>query len=32
VNRIGEDQLASYAARKKVPIDEVRRWLAPVLK
>jgi 5-methyltetrahydrofolate--homocysteine methyltransferase len=32
VDRIGEDQLADYAARKRVPIDEVRRWLAPILK
>ncbi len=32
VNRIDEDQLSNYAARKKVPVDDVRRWLAPILK
>jgi 5-methyltetrahydrofolate--homocysteine methyltransferase len=31
VTRIGEDQLEDYAARKAMPIAEVRRWLAPVL-
>lgn len=32
IDRIGEDQLADYAGRKRVPVDEVRRWLAPILK
>ncbi|GAB4449332.1 MAG: hypothetical protein OHK0026_15310 [Rhodocyclaceae bacterium] len=31
VPRIGEDQLADYAARKGMSVDEARRWLAPVL-
>ena len=31
VNRIGEDQLADYAARKSLPEDQMRRWLAPNL-
>ncbi len=31
VRRIGEDQIAEYAVRKAMPVDEVRRWLAPVI-
>ena len=31
VGRIGRDQLADYAARKGVPLDEAARWLAPNL-
>jgi 5-methyltetrahydrofolate--homocysteine methyltransferase len=31
VGRIGEDQVADYAHRKRMPIEEVERWLAPVL-
>jgi 5-methyltetrahydrofolate--homocysteine methyltransferase len=31
VARIGEDQVADYAARRGVPIDETRRWLRPNL-
>jgi len=31
VGRIGRDQIADYAARKGVPIEEVERWLAPSL-
>jgi len=31
VPRIGEDQLADYAARKGISPDEARRRLAPVL-
>jgi 5-methyltetrahydrofolate--homocysteine methyltransferase len=31
VGRIGRDQVASYAARKGVPVAEVERWLAPNL-
>ena len=31
VGRIGRDQLADYAARKGVPLDEAERWLAPNL-
>ena len=31
VRRVGDDQVADYAARKGMSEDEVRRWLAPVL-
>ena len=31
VNRIGRDQLESYAARKGMSLDEAERWLAPNL-
>jgi len=31
VGRIGRDQLADYAARQHVPIEEAERWLAPNL-
>ena len=31
VGKISDDQVESYAARKKMPVDEVRRWLAPNL-
>ncbi|MET0503086.1 MAG: vitamin B12 dependent-methionine synthase activation domain-containing protein, partial [Candidatus Binatia bacterium] len=31
VNAIGKDQVESYAARKKMTITEVERWLGPVL-
>ena len=31
IGRIGADQVAEYAARKGLPIDEVERWLAPNL-
>jgi 5-methyltetrahydrofolate--homocysteine methyltransferase len=31
VRRIGEDQVADYAARKGVEVETVRRWLAPVI-
>jgi 5-methyltetrahydrofolate--homocysteine methyltransferase len=31
VRRIGDDQIASYAARKGLSEQEVRRWLAPVI-
>ena len=31
IGRIGRDQLADYAARKGLPIDEAARWLAPNL-
>jgi 5-methyltetrahydrofolate--homocysteine methyltransferase len=32
VGRIGEDQLADYAARKGWDEEEARRWLAPILE
>jgi 5-methyltetrahydrofolate--homocysteine methyltransferase len=31
VGKIGEDQLESLAARKGMPVQELRRWLAPNL-
>jgi 5-methyltetrahydrofolate--homocysteine methyltransferase len=31
VGRIGRDQVAHYAKRKGLPIDEVERWLGPSL-
>jgi 5-methyltetrahydrofolate--homocysteine methyltransferase len=31
VGRIGPDQIADYAARKRLSVAEVERWLAPNL-
>jgi 5-methyltetrahydrofolate--homocysteine methyltransferase len=31
VGRIGRDQIESYAARKKMPVEEVERWLGSSL-
>ena len=31
VGRIGHDQLADYAVRRGIPLDEAARWLAPNL-
>ncbi|WP_446831263.1 methionine synthase [Candidatus Foliamicus sp.] len=31
IGLIGEDQLADYAARKNIPLDEARMWLSPNL-
>ena len=31
VRRIGDDQVVDYATRKGLDVDEVRRWLAPVI-
>ena len=31
VSKIGDDQLADVAQRKGMPLDQARRWLAPVL-
>ncbi|MCA1558948.1 MAG: methionine synthase [Acidobacteria bacterium] len=31
VGRIGRDQLESYAKRKRVPVEDAERWLAPYL-
>jgi len=31
VGKIGRDQVAAYAARKEIPLDEAERWLAPNL-
>ena len=32
VRQVGQDQLADYASRKNISVDEAARWLAPVLK
>ena len=32
VRQVGPDQLADYAERKGITVDEAARWLAPVLK
>ncbi len=32
VRQVGEDQLADYAERKGMPVEEAARWLAPVLQ
>ena len=29
--KIGRDQVADYAGRKGIPVEEAERWLAPVL-
>ncbi|NBW32574.1 MAG: methionine synthase, partial [Cytophagia bacterium] len=31
VGKIGQDQLEDYAKRRKITVEEARRWLAPVL-
>ena len=31
LGRIGSDQLADYARRKGVPVEVMKRWLAPNL-
>ena len=31
IGRIGRDQLADYARRQGVPIEEAERWLGPIL-
>jgi len=31
VGKIGRDQVEDYARRKGMPVQEVERWLAPVL-
>lgn len=31
VGRIERDQVESYAARKQMTVEEVERWLAPIL-
>ncbi len=31
VGRIGADQVADYAARRGLPLDEVERWLRPII-
>jgi len=31
LGKIAEDQLVDYAKRKGMPLDEMRRWLSPIL-
>jgi 5-methyltetrahydrofolate--homocysteine methyltransferase len=31
VGRIGDDQLADYAGRKRESVDQAARWLSPAL-
>jgi 5-methyltetrahydrofolate--homocysteine methyltransferase len=31
IGKIGRDQVADYAVRKGMPLEEVERWLAPIL-
>ncbi len=31
VSKIGRDQVEDYAKRKAMPVEDVERWLAPVL-
>jgi 5-methyltetrahydrofolate--homocysteine methyltransferase len=31
VGKLGRDQLADYALRKAMPLEEAERWLAPNL-
>ena len=31
VNRIDKDQLADYASRKSISIEDARHWLSPIL-
>jgi len=31
VGKINEDQLLDYAQRKEMPLEEVKRWLSPIL-
>ena len=31
VDRVTKDQIESYAARKRMPVAEVERWLGPNL-
>ena len=32
VGKITQDQVASYAVRKKIPVEEAQKWLSPMLK
>jgi 5-methyltetrahydrofolate--homocysteine methyltransferase len=32
VGKIEKDQVVDYAARKKMPLDEIERWLRPILE
>ena len=32
VGKITQDQVASYAIRKKIPVEEAQKWLSPMLK
>jgi 5-methyltetrahydrofolate--homocysteine methyltransferase len=32
VGKINKDQVEDYAKRKKMPLEEVERWLMPILE
>ena len=32
LGKIGRDQLEDYAKRKEMPLDEMEKWLRPVLE
>ena len=32
VGKITQDQVTSYAARKKIPLETAQEWLSPMLK
>lgn len=32
IGKIGKDQVEDYAKRKKMPVEEIERWLRPVLE
>jgi 5-methyltetrahydrofolate--homocysteine methyltransferase len=32
VGKISDDQVVDYAKRKAMPLDEIKRWLAPILE
>ena len=32
VGKITQDQVVSYASRKKIPVEEAQKWLSPMLK
>jgi 5-methyltetrahydrofolate--homocysteine methyltransferase len=31
VDKIGRDQITDYATRKAMPVEDVERWLGPIL-
>jgi len=32
VGKVEKDQVVEYASRKKMPLEEIERWLRPVLQ
>ena len=32
VGKVTQDQVISYAQRKKIPVEEAQKWLTPMLK